>query len=126
MKQYKTLLFVIVVILVLGIGYAYWKKNGAGSHQTTLVGTMDCLRPKSGAIPENNECRSAIKTDKGAYYALDFTKMRDPYPHLEQGMRFSATGEISPIEELNSGAIEQYNVEGVFWVTGNVKLETSE
>ena len=87
----------------------------------TLTGVYTCLPHADTTGPQTMECALGMQTDDGAYYALDFNLMSQTPPGLETGDRFTATGVLTPIENLSTNFWQKYNVSGIFSVTDSVQ-----
>lgn len=118
----KKPIILIGLIIILVAGYALWTKNhtarlSTDPYEDTLSGVIDCLQPKDPSLPGTTECKFALKTDAGDYYALDFHMMTMPYPTPTTGARLTGSGLITPIENLSSDQWQRYDMKGVFSVT---------
>jgi len=123
-------LIIFVLILVGGFlalnAYIYQQKQvespqSLSQYRGTLTGEYVCLPPKDTTSPQTLECAFGLKTDVGEYYALDVNLLSQNLPDLTIGDRFTATGNITPIEMLSSDHWQKYNVSGIFSVTDSVQ-----
>ena len=128
-------LFIIGIIAALLIGgffilnrYIYNQKQAQGTEELspyrgTLTGEYVCLPPTGESDPETPECVTALKTDQDEYYAIDFNLMSQDQPDLKEGDRFTASGLITPIENLSTDHWQQYpmEIEGIFSITDSVQ-----
>jgi hypothetical protein len=129
----KTLIIAGVLILLIAGFFAFnnyiYQEKQADPNETyepyrgTLSGTQTCLPHKNTAGPQTLECAIGMKTDSGEYYALDFSMMSQGPVDVSNGERFTATGLITPIENLSSDFYQKYDVEGIFSVTDSVVIE---
>ncbi len=92
-------------------------------YRTTISGEQVCLPVKDTSGPVTLECAIGLKTDLGKYYALDFNLMSQTVPEIQNGQRFTASGVVTPIENLSSDHWQKYEVEGIFSVTDSVVVE---
>ncbi len=92
-------------------------------YRTTLTGTQVCLPHKNTSGPQTLECAIGMKADSGEYYALDFNLMSQTPPNIPSGARFTASGVITPVENLSSDHWQKYNMKGIFSVTDAVVVE---
>jgi hypothetical protein len=133
-KHLWTVSKIIVVVIALGIGlvigfyafnaWIYQQKQGDGSEVTSYRGTLQgeyvCLAPERVlSAPEG--CAPGLRTEVGEEYALDFQMMSQPYPTLQLGYDFRATGLITPIEMLSAEHWRNSTLEGIFSVTDSVE-----
>lgn len=119
------------IIVILAIVYVFHNKRVSAPvytepYRTTLSGTVDCLQPKNPNLPHTDECRIALRTDNGDYYALDFSPMSQPNPRPVLKARLSATGLVTPVEYLNSDQWQKYDMKGIFSVTDSVKQDITK
>lgn len=129
----KKLFIVIGVILILLAGGFYTfnnhiyneKQQDAGlalaPYDATLTGEYVCLPHKDTSGPQTDECAFGIKTDASEYYALDFNMIPEGHEDFQSGTKFSASGTITPIENLSTDHWRRYDIEGIFTVTDYVK-----
>lgn len=124
-------LFFAVAAVVVGFyafnSYIYNAKQSGGEivkpYRATLTGEYVCLPHKDTSGPQTLECAFGMKTDVGEYYALDFNLMSQGPAELNVGDRFTATGNITPIEMLSTDHWDVYSIEGIFSVTDSVVKE---
>jgi len=106
--------------------YIYSEKQGddlpVEPYRATLSGTRVCL-PHKGEGPHTKECALGMKTDVGEHYVLDFSRMSQVPLEIESGARFTASGVITPIENLSTDQWMTYDVAGVFSVTDSVVVD---
>ncbi|MFA6094842.1 MAG: hypothetical protein WC757_03080 [Candidatus Paceibacterota bacterium] len=117
------------IILLLTVGgffafntFIYNEKQGEAPtfepYRGTLSGTTVCLPHKETAGPQTLECSFGLKTDAGEHYVLDYNLMSQTPPvDFQTGVRFSASGVITPIERLSTNQWKKYDVQGIFSVT---------
>jgi len=126
---------IVVLALVGGFfafnSFIYNEKQGEPTpsyqpYRGTLTGTQVCLPHKNTSGPQTLECAIGMKTDSGEYYALDFSVMSQIPPNIPGGARFTATGLITPIENLSSDHWQKYSVQGIFSVTDSVIVESND
>ena len=129
----KLLLIIGIIAALLIAGYLvfnsdlYKQKQGqtedTAPHRGTLTGEYICLPPTGELATKTTECINALKTDQGKYYVLDFNLMSQAKPDLKEGDRFTATGVITPIENLSTDYWQKYptKIEGIFSITDSVQ-----
>lgn len=88
--------------------------------RTSLTGEYLCLPHTDTTGPQTEECAAGLKTDDGAYYAIDFGLMSQTIPSLKSGDRISAEGVLTPIEQLSSDHWQKYPIKGIFSITNSV------
>ena len=125
----------IVLLIIVGTiagflalnNYIYKEKQGGSEtfvpYRGTFTGVQTCLPHKDTTGPQTLECAICIKTDSGEYYALDFNLMSQIPIKIQNGERFTASGIVTPIENLNTNQWGKYNVQGIFSVTDLVQIE---
>jgi len=91
-------------------------------YRATLTGVQVCLPHKDTSGPQTMECAFGMKTDDGKHYALDLVLMSQTPPEIQNGQRFSASGLVTPIENLSSDHWQKYDIVGIFSVTDSVKV----
>lgn len=126
---YKAIGFVVVLVLVLGFFAlrSYAPERETETHEpyrATLTGTHTCLPHRDTSGPQTMECAFGMETDDGRYFALDFSLMSQIPPRVQSGDRFTASGLVTPIENLSSDHWRKYDVEGIFSVTDGVIIES--
>ncbi len=89
----------------------------------TLSGTYVCLPHKDTSGPQTLECALGLKADNGKYYALDFNLMSQTRPNLKTGDRITATGIMTPVENLSSDHWKVYPITGIFSITDSLKVQ---
>ena len=128
-------LLIIGIIAALLIGgffllnsYIYNQKQAQEAedlspYRGALTGEYVCLPPAGESNPETPECVAALKTDQDEYYVIDFSLMSQDKPDLKEGDRFTASGLITPIENLSTDHWQQYpvEIEGIFSITDSVQ-----
>lgn len=129
MKKIRIIVAAVVAILILFFilnRYVFNKRpegdTGVGSYRATLTGEYVCLPNKDKDIPETADCASGIKTEDGEYYAIDFTLMSQEMGEIETTQQITANGLLTPVERLSSKRWQQYDVDGVFFVTDSVEI----
>jgi hypothetical protein len=130
MKNMYLIIGAIFIALFVGFfalnSFIYNEKQGDPNktiepYRGTLTGEYVCLPHADKTGPQTLECAFGIKTLSGEYYAVDFNMMSQPRPQLETGDKFTATGLITPIENLSSDHWQKYDIEGIFSVTDSVQ-----
>jgi len=123
----------LITVLVAGFfvlnSYIYNEKQSVTvvePYRATLTGEQVCLPTRDPSKPITKECAIGIKTDTGEYFALDFNLMSQETPQLQSGLRFSANGLVTPIENLSTDYWQKYNVESIFSVTDSLEIEEVE
>lgn len=124
--------FIVLLSIAVVIGgfFIYKEKQISGEtfepYRGTLSGVQTCLPHKDTSGPQTLECAIGMKTDSSEYYVLDFALMSQIPPEIQNGERFTASGIITPIENLSTDQWQKYNVEGIFSVTDSVQIESSD
>lgn len=132
MKKILITIGLVVAVFIAGFttlnSYIYNEKQGNDGntvtpYRATLSGEYVCLPHADQSGPQTLECAFGIKTDSGEYYVVDFNLASGEIPDINVGERFSASGIITPIENLSSDQWKKYAIEGILSVTGSVKKE---
>ncbi|MCL4208408.1 hypothetical protein KJZ63_02115 [Patescibacteria group bacterium] len=129
----KTFATIVLAIGFLSAGffafnnYIYDQKQQPNSDATTpyrgtLSGEFVCLPHKDQTGPQTEECAFGIKTEASEYYAVDFSLSSQEMPTFRAGDKFSATGLITPIENLSTNQWQRYPIEGIFSITDSVNI----
>lgn len=132
MRKPILIIGILAVVLVAGFfllnSYIYNQKQAGANedvtpYRGTLTGKYVCLPPAGESDPETPECVSALKTDLDEYFVIDFNLMSQDQPDLQEGDRFTASGLITPIENLSTDHWQQYpvDIEGIFSITDSVE-----
>lgn len=132
MRKPLLILGIIAALLIVGFfilnRYIYNQKQAnvnevSTPYRGTLTGEYVCLPPAAESNPETPECLAALKTDQDEYYVIDFGLMSQDRPDLQEGDRFTASGVITPIENLSTDHWRQYpvEIEGIFSLTDSVQ-----
>jgi len=87
----------------------------------SLSGEYLCLPHKDTTGDQTDECAAGLKTNDGAYYALDFALMSQTAPDLKSGDRISANGVFVAVAKLSSDEWQRYPITGVFSITDSLK-----
>lgn len=122
----------IAALLIVGFfilnRYIYNQKQAQGAEDLSpyrgmLTGEYVCLPPAGESNPETPDCVSALKTEQDEYYVIDFNLMSQDRPDLKEGDRFTASGVITPIQNLSTDHWQQYpiEIEGIFSITDSVQ-----
>ncbi|MEZ4103634.1 MAG: hypothetical protein R3B55_03770 [Candidatus Paceibacterota bacterium] len=127
---------IIIIIAVVFAGFYILNNNiyeekqsddiASEPYRATLTGVQTCLPHKDTSGPQTLECAIGMKIDSGEYYALDFMAMSQIPPEIQDGDRFTASGVITPIENLSSDQWQKYDMEGIFSVTNSVIVENKK
>ena len=91
--------------------------------RATLSGVYLCLPHVDTTGRQTDECALGLKTDVGAYYAVDFNQMPEAQAQLAMGDRFQANGTVTPIERLSTDHWQKYPIEGIFSVTDSLEKQ---
>ncbi len=115
------ILFVIffVVYFTSGVRHRPTERSFAAdvtSHRATLLGMFTCLPHITSDGPHTEECAYGIKTDDGAYYALDFGAL-STVPSLSAGNQIQVSGLLTPVEMLSSNHWQRYPIQGILSAT---------
>jgi hypothetical protein len=132
MKQLSTIHY-IVIFIVISIAaffafnsYIYHQKQASSQSTDPYTGsltvTYSCLSQTNQDKPEPAGCAIGLVTEAGENYVLDFNKMPQLRTSLNLGDRFTATGTITPIENISSNMWQNYDVEGIFTVTDSLQI----
>lgn len=120
----------LVVFFALN-AFIYKEKQGevpgepVAPYQGTLSGTQTCLPHKDKTGPQTLECALGIETDAGEYYALDLRGVTEAESlAIQGGKRFTASGTITPIENLSTDQWQKYDVAGIFSITSPVQVSS--
>jgi len=123
--------FIVVLAVVGGFflfnNFIYQEKQSDDApvepYRATLSGEYVCLPYAEGvSATAEEDCEPGMQTEVGEYYAVNFYLMSQMHAPLQLGQRFSATGVVTPIEQLSTNHWEKYSVEGIFSVTDSVTL----
>lgn len=90
-------------------------------YQAELRGEFICLTVQGVTPEKGSKCDYGIKTDKNEVYAIDFNLLSQNKPDLKPGDRFSASGNVTPIEMISTDYWQKYGIMGIFSVTDSVK-----
>lgn len=122
--------FIFTVLLGVGIGTYFFTRTDDALVETTLperatlTGEYGCLpRVEANA---GDDCVPSLETTEGTYYALDFGLMSQTKPELRNGDRVTASGVVTPIENLSTDYWQQFDVTGIFSVTDSVEVVEEE
>jgi hypothetical protein len=87
--------------------------------RATLTGVYTCLPHRNTNGPQTLECALGIKTDNGAYYALNamLLSSTDVWNTLQTGERIRIEGPLVPVEQLSTDIWQKYNIKGIMNVT---------
>jgi hypothetical protein len=89
--------------------------------RATLSGVYVCLPYKNTKNSQTDECRYGIKTDKGEYYAIDFSLSSSEQPAPVLGEKIRASGVLVAIEQLSTDMWQKYDIKGIFSVTDSFR-----
>jgi hypothetical protein len=82
-------------------------------HEATLLGMYLCLPHTDTKGPQTEECAAGIRTDDGAYYAIDFQAISKGIPPLSNGAQIQISGLLTPIEMLSTNYWKRYPIQGI-------------
>ena len=131
---------IVAVVLLLGAtAYALIAAPGGSEKQpetasdnvifsetsVALVGTFDCLPHRQSEGPQTEECAFGIRTDDGAYYAVNFGESAESMARFQARERVEAEGFIVPLEYLSTSYWDKYDIKGIFTVTRFLNEEAS-
>lgn len=88
------------------------KENPTVPEETILEGEITCLPHRDQSGPQTLECAIGLKTDDGAYYALDAGAANPP--SYNTGERIRAKGLLTRMETLSNDRWQKYDVKGIF------------
>ena len=122
MKRYIFLGLIILILLLVGVWYAYApvQENpdvtSEVPHVQTVIGCWECLPPKDKTGPHTMECAFGIAADQSdGHYAIS-TSLMSTYPvDYAVGTKVKVTGLLVPVEQLSS--IQKYDIDGVIEAT---------
>ncbi len=127
LKLTKIFFFIFVVLLVMGAGFFWFVRSGERPaenspatfepYRATVTGSYLCLPHTDTSGPQTLECALGLQTDDGIYYALDFNRWSALPADVPTGSRVTATGTVTPIENLSSDHWRTYPIKGIFSVT---------
>lgn len=83
----------------------------------TLSGVFTCLPHTNTSGPQTMECAFGMKTDEGAYYAVNFGESASAMQQFQSGAHITAEGFVVSKEALNTDQWNRYNMKGIFTVT---------
>jgi hypothetical protein len=83
----------------------------------TLTGTLVCLPPKDSLHPYTGECTRGIRTNEGIHYAVDFSLSSQHPNNFSNEDVITASGVLTPIEQLSSNHWQKYDIKGIFSIT---------
>lgn len=115
---------VLVGVFFVFNAYIYSEKQAENTYEpyrATLSGEYVCLPHKEQGEVQTTECAFGLKTDSGEYYAIDFGLMSQTPPEISLGVRFEASGVVTPIERLSSDHWRAYEAKGIFSVTNGFR-----
>lgn len=149
----NTIIIMAVVLVALGLGYAYYSSNTSDvlvitepiSSSTpttsntpantpekqpitakTTTGTFICLPHKNTSGPQTMECAFGLKTSDGANFALDLSSVNpQPVDLPVNGEKFSVIGTVVPIEAISSTNWGNYDIQGIIKVEKYSEVVTS-
>lgn len=117
-------LAVLVGVFLVFNAYIYYEKQGENTfepYRAELSGEYVCLPYKDDSRKEQPGCAFGMKTESGEYYAIDFGLMSQTPPEISLGVRFEASGVVTPIERLSSDHWRAYEAKGIFSVTSGFR-----
>lgn len=127
MKKYA--LFVAVAVFLLGVLSVKTIRNRNSvppvlqiPTQMTLQGEYVCLPHKNTSGPITLECALGLKSDDGAYYALDTTNVSFLPQETPTGTHLQVQGLVVPIEQISSNAWQKYDIRGIMQVAAVKKI----
>lgn len=129
----KTLITIVLIMGFLSAGFFAFNKyiydqkqqpnpTASAPYRGTLSGEFVCLPHKDQTGPQTEECAFGILTEANEYYVIDLNLMSQETPSLKAGDKFSATGLITPIENLSTNQWQRYPVEGIFSITDSLTI----
>ncbi len=124
---------IIVVVIVAGFwAYHVIKEEKPGTiaadykpYRAVLSGTQVCLPQKDITSPQTEECAIGLAANDGQNYVLDFNLIPKTYGIIPNGAHISASGVVTPIENLNTDHWQKYNVKGIFSITDSLVVSTT-
>lgn len=127
----KFLLIIIVICLLFAAFFAFnnyiynqkqSRPNQIEPYEATLTGKYVCLPHRDQSGPQTLECALGLRTESGEYYALDLNALSPETLNLATGSHFTATGTVTPIEQLSSNHWQKYQVIGILTVESVEKI----
>lgn len=113
----KKLLLIIASVFLLSACNLGVETEIDTPQQVTMTGTFVCLPHKEQGEFQTQECAFGIQTEDGKYYAVDFGLSSNSEIEPAIGEEFTASGILTPIEEISSDHWSIYPIEGIFSVT---------
>lgn len=127
MRHTTILLVGAALIAVAAAGYLFFPGGAPKSaapknvdptpRAATLSGTYGCLPHANTSGPQTMECAFGLKTDDGAYYAVNFGQSADAMQQFQSGAHVTAEGFVVSKQALNTNQWQKYNMEGIFTIT---------
>lgn len=117
------ILLVLCALLLISAVFFLNKDEAVNTerYRTELKGELICLKAQDTAGSKSGKCDYGIKTDKNEVYAIDFNLLSQNMPELSPGDKFSASGNVTPIEMISTDYWQKYGIKGIFSVTDSVK-----
>ncbi len=118
----------IFMLLVLAFfwlnSYIYQEKqaDAPNKESVSMEGEYLCLPTTDHMEQPTADCAAGIRNINGAYYALDLGLLSVPAPALVAGDMISASGVMTPIEDLSTDYWEKYPIQGIFSVTDSLEV----
>lgn len=91
--------------------------------QVSVMGQYVCL-PKKDVLgdPQTTECALGVRSNDGKFYGMDTHVLQTGADKdLKTGDFIMVSGNLVPVEELSSANWQNYNIEGIIWVTTLVR-----
>lgn len=125
----KKLFIAVLILLAFLIGaffvlnsYIYNEKQADtdGTQRISIEGEYVCLPAKDPSIALD-ECAAGVRVND-QYYAIDLGLMSQGAPALTEGDTLTASGIITPIENLSTDYWDRFPVVGIFSVTDSLQI----
>jgi len=121
-----TSVLAFVALFYLISNFIYTEKQPSvvlDPYQVELAGEYVCLPHKDTTGPQTDECAFGLKTDDGAYYAVDLSSVSQEGIYFMVGNRITANGIVTPIERLSTNQWVKYRIDGIFVVTDSLQVQ---
>ncbi|MEK7135114.1 MAG: hypothetical protein AAB780_00205 [Patescibacteria group bacterium] len=124
-RQNVVWLVVLAAVVIFGVLlFNGWDKivNEKVDSMSTVRGNFSCLPLRSGATASADTCMLGVRTNDGASYALDISRIQDANTDLRVDDTIAVTGFLLPETQVSGTQWEDYDVRGIIKV--NTLLRT--
>ncbi len=128
MKKIAVSVAGVLTLLVLAFfwlnNYIYQEKQAdiPNTERVSMEGEYLCLPTQEDQNVENADCAAGIKNQSGEYYALDLGLLSQSAPALVEGDLITASGVITPIENISTDYWQKYPIQGIFSITDSLEV----